>query len=457
MTAPHLRRLVAKNAGNFSEVLKMFRKCLLISFAAAMLIAAGVGGVAAQGSPVRGEVKLTKADGSVVPAAGVLVEVYRTDTNNGTLPSATTNKKGAFNFVQFPFGHTYALAVSGPGISPKIEPGVKGGRDNVVINVSEGDGRKLTEAEVRETIAAAINLPSGELTAEQKKAEAELAAKVAAVTAKNKKIDEENATIGRSLQEGNTAFNAKNWDQAIASYSQGIAIAPDFAGSAPVLLNNKGAALRERAVIKYNESVKAADANTKIEGYKAVKADLAEAADGYHRSWTLLKGASATDIPDAKVKDSQIAAALTGAKDTFRLMTVTEQADETKVDLAKTMIPEYLTIETNAANKEAGKLILADLFRVTGDSANAIAEYRKVLEASPDNLDAMAGLGFSLVNEGFLKDDKAQLQDGANVLQKFASAAPDSHKFKNDAVGLLESLKTDQKIAPQKAPPKRRP
>lgn len=87
---------------------------------------------------------------------------------------------------------------------------------------------------------------------------------------------------------------------------------------------------------------------------------------------------------------------------------------------------------------------------------NAVAEYRKALETSPDNLDGMVGLGLSLVNAGFINDNKEQLQEGANVLQKFVAAAPDTHKFKKDATEAIEMLKAEQKITPQKVTPAKR-
>ena len=120
------------------------------------------------------------------------------------------------------------------------------------------------------------------------------------------------------------------------------------------------------------------------------------------------------------------------------------------------MLPVYQEMETDAAKKDSSKLILGDLYRVAGDADNAILEYRKVVETSPENLDGMAGLGLSLVNAGYINNNKEQLQEGANYLQKFASAAPDTHKYKNDAVGLIESLKAEQKITPQKVAPARR-
>ncbi|MBO0200996.1 hypothetical protein, partial [Vibrio alginolyticus] len=68
----------------------------------------------------------------------------------------------------------------------------------------------------------------------------------------------------------------------------------------------------------------------------------------------------------------------------------------------------------------------------------------------PDNLDALAGLGLSLVNAGYINNNKEQLQEGANYLQKYAAAAPDGHKYESDALGLIESLKAEQKITAQK-------
>ena len=96
------------------------------------------------------------------------------------------------------------------------------------------------------------------------------------------------------------------------------------------------------------------------------------------------------------------------------------------------------------------------MYRVAGDSDNAIVAYRQVLESSPDNIDAMAGLGFSLVNNGYIKNDKTQLQEGANFLQKFATAAPDTNKYKADAVGLIDTLKKEQNVAPVKSAGKKK-
>ena len=72
------------------------------------------------------------------------------------------------------------------------------------------------------------------------------------------------------------------------------------------------------------------------------------------------------------------------------------------------------------------------------------------METSPDDLFALAGAGLSLVNVGYMKSDSTKLQEGANYLQRYTALAPDGHKFKADALGLLDTLKKDQNITPVK-------
>lgn len=447
----------------------MIRKFSILSiFVIATLLSASVAAFA-QATPVSGMVELQKKDGTVVPLEGATVEAFRSDIKSSG-PADKTDKKGNFSFAGLALGATYILSVSAPGAAPSVLPGVKPGMDGLKITLSEGDGHRLSPDDARKTAAQANVGGTREMTAEDKKAQAEYEAKVKEVTEKNSKIQQETAIIETSLKEGNAAYQAKNWDMAVAKYDQGINANPTFAGSAPVLMNNKGAALRERAVVTYNENVKSTDPSAKVAAFTKVRGDLGMAADMYAKSVEILKASQPTDFNDPSLKTQQLATALRGAYDTYRLMALTEQVDETKIDTAKVLIPEFIATETDPARKELAKLILGDLYRVTGNSENAIAEYRKALESSPESLDAMAGLGLSLVNQGYIvleegkaakdkakeESGKATLQEGANYLQKYASAAPDNHKYKADALGLIESLKAEQKIAPQKVAPSRR-
>lgn len=432
----------------------MFRKNYISFLAAIALLFIGSIVVSAQTAPVRGKVEMKKADGTVEPVAGALIEVFRQDAK-GSLPSSKTNKKGEFSFAGFPLGQVFTLSVSGQGINPEIVPNIKGGMENLLIDARAGDGRRLTEEEVRSRVSnpatpAATTAATGELTAEQKKAKEEYEKQVAEVEAKNKNIEQKNAVIQRSLSEGNQAFNDKNFDIAIVKFDEGYNADPQFVGSAPVLLNNKGAALVARAINTFNQNVKNTDVSAKIAAMGKVKKDLGDAAEAYNNSWMILKNAAPTEVPDAKSFESNKTNSLRGAREVFRIMAATEQVDPSRVDTAKILIPEYIAIETDPVKKTESQLILGDLYRVLGDSENSITEYKKVLETNPENVDAMAGVGFSLVNLGFLNNDKTKMQEGANYLQQFAEVAPDTHKLKDDAKGLIESLKKEQNLTPQK-------
>ena len=439
----------------------MFRK----SFFSLFLVAApilGCFGAMAQTAPVSGMVELIKADGTREPVAGALIEVYRIDIKSG-FPSAKTGKKGDFTFAGIPFGGIFTFAVSAPNCSPTTYKNVKAGQEKLLISLQPGNGSKLTEEEVRKAAAApqtkAGETPTAESIAEQKKAQADYEAKVKEVTSKNEKAQKANEIVGRALKEGNEAFQAKNFDVAVAKYDEGIAADPEFVGSSPIFYNNRGTALMTRAVDNYNKAVKTSDVTEKVNGLMSVKKDFMDASDGYLKSWKVLKNAPAADIVDKTNYDNIKLGTLRGSKDVFTMAVRTEQVDPMVIDAAKVLIPEYLNVETDAAKKAEANLTFADLYRVVGDSENAIAAYKTILATSPDNADALAGAGLSLVNLGYINNDKAKLQEGANLLQKFAGIAPDTNKYKADALALIETLKKESNVTPQKVTttPKKKP
>ena len=444
----------------------MFRKSVISFILVGVIVIAGGAAVSAQSAPVTGTVELQKADGTREPVAGALIEVYRVDIKAG-FPSAKTNKKGEFSFAGLPLGATFVFSVSAPNTSPTIRPGVKAGQERILISMSPGDGSKYTEDEVRKGATAKPKTGGGEsaeLTPEQKKAQAEYESQKKAVEDKNKRASQTNEIVTAALKTGNEAFGAKNYDLAIAKYDEGIAADPDYVGSAPIFHNNRGTALMSRGVDTYNKSVKAADISEKVAGLGKTKSDFAEASSGYVKSWNILKNAPAADIGDRTNYEATRLGTLNGSIATFQMAVRTEQVDTATIEAAKILIPEYLTLEADATKKAQASLAFADLYRVVGDSENAIAAYKKILESSPNDLDALAGAGLSLVNLGYIEienakatndkalteDGKQKLQEGSNLLGKYAGAAPDTHKYKADAVALIDTLKKEQNVTPQK-------
>ena len=436
----------------------MFRKISVsMFFFVGIIIVIGGKVIVAQNAPVSGKVELKK-DGKTEPVAGATVELFRQEKGQDApvIAPIKTGAKGEFSFAGLQSGGTYILAISCTGCQPQVFPGVKGGQQNLVFNTTPGDGRQLNEEEVR---IVAGRGPGNAPSADEKKAQAEYEAKKKEIEDKNKKAEQTNQIVATSLKAGNEAFQAKNYDAAISQYDQGIAADPNFVGSAPIFHNNRSTALMSRAVDTYNKAVKMTDATEKVAGLTSARKDLADSAAGYLSSWTVLKNAPAADIADKANYEAAKLGTLRGARDTFRMAVRTEQVDPAVIDAAKMLIPEYVAVEPDAAKKAEANLIFADLYRVVGDSENAITAYKKILETSTEDVDALAGVGLSLVNLGYINNDKTKMQEGSNYLQKYSTIAPDGHKFKADAVALIETLKKEQNVTPQKlpTPPRRRP
>ncbi len=413
--------------------------------------------VIAQNAPVRGEVKLQKPDGTVVPVEGAIVEAFRTDIGSGKMPEAKTNKRGEFNFVGFPLGQRYVLTVSGAGIGPKIQPDVKAGMERIVFVVNEGDGRRLTETEARDAAAAAANLPAGgaaEVSEAQKKEQEELQKKNAAILESNKKAEDANKVVNASLKAGAAAFTAKNYELAIVEFEKGIAADPDFEGSAPVLLNYKGVALQQRALATFNAAA-AGDPSGRAAAIEKSKPDLVSAIAAFNRGLEILKNAPAPSAADQgrfNVTKTQL---LTNLLDTHGLA-ARISPDPAREALAPAVFDQYLAVETDSAKRKPIILAYADRMNGAGELKPATVAYRKVLEDDPNNLDALAGLGLALYSIGYDPPNKEVLQEGLNYMQRFVDAAPNDHKLKDSTKAIIEELKNDQKLAPQKTAPARR-
>lgn len=438
----------------------MFRKNYFnVIIAALVLLIAGTAAFA-QNAPVRGTVMLQKPDGTSVPVAGAIVEAYRTDIDKGKMPAATTNKRGEFNFVGFPLGQRYVLAVSGPGIGPKIEPGVKGGMENIAFIVNEGDGRKLTEAEVREAAKGAAEAPAGGPSEADKKAQAELAAKNAEILKKNQKLQADDETARRANTEGKAALAAKDWDLAISKFDEGITAVPDYVGSTPILIAGKMIALKSRGFDLYVQGAKSTEASVKIEKYNAAKKEFLAALASYTQAADIVKKDTSADPKDQALRKSIMNDLYLTAIEVHRLMAVA-QVDTTHTAEAEALINEYVAQETDPVKKIKIQTVLGDIMRSAGEFDKAIAAYKSVLEASPDNSEVMASLGLSLVAQGTSVDppNRDQLQEGLNYMQKYADTVailptdpPSVQEFKKSVKDTVEYLKTEQKLKAQPTP-----
>ncbi len=434
----------------------MVRKNFIATLIALVMMAAGSIAVLAQtGAPVGGQVMLVDADGKMTPVADALVEVYRVDIK-AKFPSDKTDKKGYFKFAGLPFGAGFALSVSGPGISPTIFPNVRAGNEKIVVKVSAGNGQVWTEDEVRTALANATST-SGQTqeSPDDKKKRDEEERKVAEVKNKNAKILETNQIVDQSLTEGKKALEEKNYDLAVTKFNEGYLADPVFAGTAPFFLNSKAVALISRATDKYNESVKTTDTALRASGREIAKTDYDAAVEACDKSIEILKGATSTDPNTQKNFEANRVKAIELRKNAYRLMAQTGVNRERGKDAA-VAFAEYIAVETDPAKKTKAQMDLAMTLQDSNEFESAIVEFEKILTDDPTNADALVGIGLSMVNVGFINLDvdqakgKEQLQQAANYLQKFVDIAPDTHKFKKDAIEAIASLKDTQKVTPQK-------
>ena len=439
----------------------MYRKSLFSFLCVSAICLAGHVGVLAQSTAaVSGTVEFEKPDKTREPIAGALVEVYRTDIKSG-FPSTKTNKKGEFRFAGMQLGATYAFSVSAPNCAPAVYPNVRAGQEKLLVTLGPGDGRILTEAEARNALSVILK-PGGdtkEMSAEDKKAQEEYDKKLKANQEARKKAEDANKIINEALKEGAAAFQVQNYDVAIAKFDEGYNADPEFEGSAPVMLTNKGVALRERGIATYKTSA-GGDSAAKMAALEKAKPDFAQAIAAFQRAIEIVEKAPAGDAKMQNDLAQNRTNALRGYVVTQGVMAKL-LIDPEKVADAVPILDKYIAAETDEVKKLPVLLNWANYMRESGATKIAIHAYRHILEKSPDNIDAWAGIGLSLFAEGVgsIPENKEQMQEGLNFMQKFADGAPDTHALKVSVKESVDYLKNTAKLAPQKVPvtPKKKP
>src|SRR4051794_32165393 len=184
-----------------------------VTAAVLLLISSAI--ASAQVGPLRGQVQVKQADGTLAPVPGAQIDVYRKDLPGKFETKA--DKKGNFVFAGLPFVGRYLIAISGPGVAPYVEPEVRvGGEKDLAIVVGPGDGTRLSEADAKRfgsSATAAAN--GGSESAEDKAKREEAIKKNAAIMAQNEKNKNINEIVGRTFKAGNDAYMAKKYDEAV--------------------------------------------------------------------------------------------------------------------------------------------------------------------------------------------------------------------------------------------------
>ncbi|MFN2455922.1 MAG: carboxypeptidase regulatory-like domain-containing protein [Pyrinomonadaceae bacterium] len=414
-----------------------------------------VAAASAQIQQASGKVMLTQADGTTVPVKDAVVVFYRTDIKGEY--KTKTDKSGKYVYAALPYTGTYTIVVSAPNAQPTFSAGVRISRKpENDFTLQPGDGSALTLEQISTALKAA---PGGAAAppadaAAARRAKEEYDKQVAAINAENEKAKATNAQLNEFLKAGNTAFNSKNYDQAVASYDQGIQADPTQA----VFYSNKSAALRARATDKYNASIKAKD----TAGIAAARTDFKTATEAADKAITLYRanksknGAAggAAAAAATQPQNEELTTYLAPRAETYRvaLQAKTPNIAEPGVKA----IQEYLAVETDLAKKAKVQVSLGDALMQSGLFDESIVAYKTVLTASPDNLDAMYGIGVALAALAGEPPNPAKLVEARDMLQRFANKAPASDPRKQEAESIAQSFDALLKTKPAANPTKGR-
>ena len=426
----------------------MYRKHLFIILIAVAMLCLGGLSVFGQTGAVRGTVKLKQADGTSVLVPDATVDVYRLEIT-GKSENNKTNKRGEFHIIGLFVVGKYFLSVSAPGAAPFIKTNIKPGQDvDIPIVLEPGDGTRYTMEQAKE-LAAGNNTTSaktgGGESAEARADREEKMRKNAEITASNEKAKQSNEIYNRVVKEGNTAYAAKNYAEAIAKYSEALTADPDHPG-APVVLTNRSIVLRTIGVEHFNAATKAKDEA----GKEAAKKEWAQAAEDAKIAVEKLKAQ----------KPPSESAALANYKDQVYRALMARAAimkffiplvDPKQVETAAVAYKEYIAVEPDPAIKLRMQLEYAQVLYQAGEIDRSIVEYKKVLETEPDNIDALLWVGLAL----FGTEDPSKYQEAANYLQLFVDKAPDTNELKASAKETLDELKRKD-VKPQKPTGRRR-
>lgn len=434
----------------------MFRRhCLTILAAITFIVSTNLV-ASAQVGQLRGKVTLKQADGTTIPANEAAIDVFRTDVSGKY--ATKTNKKGEFVFAGLPYVGTYIVAASLPGAQPNFVASVKAGRDiEYTIQLSPGDGRRLTQEEIKglSSPSRGGGAPeSGEAkasSADDKAKMAEIEKRNAEITSKNEKAMKSNEVVARTFQAGNAAFAEKNYDEAIKQFEEGLAADPEQ----PALLVNEARAYTQRGVNRYNAAITTKVETEKGPGIEAAKSDFRSAVAATTKAVAMIKAQSVpTDAADLTKFNNNKLAAFTINAEAHRLFVT--KADPDKVDSGVTAFEEYIAAETDPVRKLKGERDLAQMLFDASVFDKALVRYQKILETNPDDLDALLRSGQALFNIGALNSDKVKYQEAANFLARFVEKAPDTNAFKVDAKAILDSLKEQENVKPVASPTRRR-
>ena len=396
----------------------MFRKFYFVPVLFIALFAMSSISTFAQGR-VTGMVLIKKGDAEPVPFQGAKVDCYRIDIKQ-KCRSTKTNKRGEFLILGMPWTSKVVLAVSGEGVSPIVSPDITPSDKQIKLLVQEGNGEVFTEDRVREILkeVPAPTSGGGKISKEDKAAIEAREKEIADIKARNEKKEEKNKLRIQYLKEGEEAFKSKDWGLAIEKFGAGYDVDPTYLGSAPLFLNNKAIAIKQKTIQDFNAAVNSKDKPRIRKAQLAIVSDFADSLELVNKAANMLKNGKADESINAENIKKGILLSEETAKDTYVIM------GKINVNLAS-----YLSSEE--------------------DSARAVKIYKDSLTLLPKNPDVIAGIGLALFSSSGYTNKQEEKQEALNYMAYYMKEAPKGHSMRAAIKGLMDFLVGDEKMKPQ--------
>lgn len=423
----------------------MFGKSLLraAQFAAALVIISSA--VSAQTSQVEGTVRLKAADGTTKLVADAVVDIYRIDIKS-QFKGIKTDKNGHYVRLGLPLQGTYLFVVSAPGAAPTYMNNVRVSQMPVVdVTLDPGDGNALTLEDVQKAIGqqksgGGAQPAAGRPVSQADKAKAEAAQKE--YESKVKESQEVQATFDQARTHYNTGIEmmqANNYQNAMGEFEKAATVDP-----------GKHAAM---SMLAYRANANLAEAHYQIGVDLFNKKQRPEAKTHFQAAVASVKKALALAAKDTAENNPNLNNDLVIyynmlGKNALLLIEYYGAADLIDDTLKELDKAEAL----DTVNKNKWGVLKADMYRSAGRTDDAVAAYKKVLAADPTYVDAIYGLGLTLI----ASTERAQIQEGANTLADFVAKAPPTDKRVPIVKDALEGVKNAYKVEAEKPAPTRR-
>ncbi|MBI3948914.1 MAG: tetratricopeptide repeat protein [Acidobacteria bacterium] len=397
--------------------MKKIRFLLMTVFTLALLIRLAPTTWAQTGG-IEGQALVRQPDGSKQPAVKALVELYRLGIKG--YYKITTDKNGRFAHIGLPYGD-YVIAVSGEGVNPYYEYGVRippGSSIEKTFELLPGNGQRLTLEEIEKYRSQTPQQQAASQAEQQKQLEEAMKKQE-----EQRKATARDAELIKHFEAAKQLASASQYEQALSEYKLATEASLDHP-QIYVVLGKMAEAYFNLGVERNNsgqrqlglESFTLA-AETAKKGTDMVPADKAVEKPKYFALYAQAKG-------------------------------VIAKLDNKQVDEAVAVYQQLMEMQPTPEEKLKAQNAIGDVYLNAARANEAMEVYRKVLEADPNNLDALRGLGMALVQTG----NESKYPEVIEALTKFTDkaakdAATDAKRAQEieEAKQIITALKEAEK------------